>query len=420
MSVLFERKVVDNILTWIDDHRIICLLGARQVGKTSIMKLIQNKIKQNSLFFDLELNNYLEILNNGPEYFYTYLKTLDIDENKQTIIFIDEIQYLNNPSSILKYLHDHYRNLKLIVSGSSTLEIRKKFSDSLTGRKIVFEIQPLDFEEYLFFKSEDRLCKHIKNNNFLNKNLPETPEFFADRLKILWNEFLVYGGYPEITLENNFLKKKEKLKEISSTYITKDIKDIARIENLTAFNKLVYLLATQIGNLINIDELSSTLQTARGTLEKYLFLLENTFVIKRLPPFFNNPRKEISKMPKLFFHDTGIINSILNDFTPVEERYNIGHLVENAIFSQLWKKKSLIDSLNFWRTQTKSEIDFVFTRENKIYGIEVKAISLNKPKSLRNIESFKRHHPEYYKIIISNNKLLLEKNNYLYLTHYYL
>ena len=122
-------------------------------------------------------------------------------------------------------------------------------------------------------------------------------------------------------------------------------------------------------------------------------------------------------MPKLFFHDTGIVNSILNDFLPVEERYNIGNLVENAIFAQLRKKKNSSDSLNFWRTQTKSEIDFVFTKENKIFGIEVKATSLNKPKSFRNVESFKRHHPEYHRIIVSNRKLISESKNIFYLTH---
>ncbi|MCK5851913.1 DUF4143 domain-containing protein [bacterium] len=237
------------------------------------------------------------------------------------------------------------------------MEIRKKFSDSLTGRKIIFEIQPLDFEEFLFFKREKRLHNHISSNNFLKCDLPENPDFFSAELNVLWNEFIVYGGYPEITLENNFSKKKEKLKEISSTYITKDIKDIARIDNLPAFNKLVYLLAGQIGNLVNIDEISSTLRINRITLEKYLFLLENTFVIKRLQPFYSNPRKEISKMPKIFFYDNGIVNSILDDFTHVDERYNIGHLTENVIFTQLWKKKQSGDSLKFWRTQTKSEID---------------------------------------------------------------
>jgi predicted AAA+ superfamily ATPase len=254
----------------------------------------------------------------------------------------------------------------------------------------------------------------------LKCNLPDNPEFYASELNILWNEFLIYGGYPEITLEKSFSKKKEKLKEISSTYISKDIKDIARIDNLSAFNKLVYLLAGQIGSLVNINELSLTLQITRITLEKYLFLLENTFIIKRLQPFYSNPRKEISKMPKLFFFDNGIVNSILNDFTPVDKRYNIGHLIENAVFTQLWKKKHSADSLNYWRTQTKSEIDFVFINENNVFGIEVKAASLNKPKKFRNIESFKCNHPEYYKIIVSNSKLIMDINNYLFLTHYYL
>jgi predicted AAA+ superfamily ATPase len=157
---MFERKVLSKIKPFLKTHDIILLYGARQVGKTTLMTIIQeNYISQPFFSFDLEEESDLEALNQSPKLFIDYLKTYKAwDEKQDIIIFIDEIQYLDNPTSFLKYLYDHYETIKFIISGSSTLEIRGKLKDSLAGRMMKFEIFPLSFEEFLIFKGKENLA----------------------------------------------------------------------------------------------------------------------------------------------------------------------------------------------------------------------------------------------------------------------
>jgi len=241
-----------------------------------------------------------------------------------------------------------------LVSGSSTFEIKKKFKDSLVGRTITFEIHTLSFEEFLIFKNKKYKLKK-ENSQSINNELMQLAE-----------EFIKYGGYPKIVLEQSEEKKEIYLSQIINTYIRKDIRDIGNIRNISSFNKLVEILASQSGQLLNILELANTIGINRETVIEYLDLLENTFIIRRITPFHKNLRSELSKNPKVFFLDTGMMHLLwLKEFPKII----LGNVFETFVFLELMKSNKKI---NFWRTTNKQEVDFVISDKKGIYGIEAK------------------------------------------------
>lgn len=339
-----RRKYLEAILALIDTDDIILLYGSRQVGKTSLMKMIQKDfIQGKSAFLDLENKEYLHLLNTSIENTIEYLKVYFwMREEEKFYFFIDEIQYLDNPTSFLKLIHDHYPNIKTIVSGSSTLEIRWKMKDSLAGRIVKFEIFPLDYEEFLRFRGKDNLADLVWKMSNL--------DLINNEMKFYFEEFVIWGWYPKVVLSADAELKKMYLEQIFALYIQKDIKDIGKIRETDKFNKLLMIFASQTGNLLNISEISNTINVSKQTVEHWIFLLQNTFVIGILYPFSWNIRSEITKMPKLYFIDTGIRNFIIQNFSMD------GAIFENALLSFLrWKNKKI----HFWRTIDKKEIDFI-------------------------------------------------------------
>jgi hypothetical protein len=371
MRKVFHRKLVDKIINFIDDEQIIAIHGMRQVGKTTLLHylkdnyLIKKTSPRNIFYFDLEDFVFFELCQQGPKEVIIYLKNKGADFTRKIYLLIDEIQYLENPSNFLKLFYDHYKEkVKLIVSGSSSFLIKKKFKDSLVGRTIDFELFPLDFEEFLWFKN-------LKYN--LKDDLASTvnKELFK-----LYNEYVIYGGYPAIVLEDDIEKKEIKLKQIINTYLKKDLKDLTQIRHLNKFNNLLKILAHQSAKLLNIGELSNTVGISRKTVEEYLFIMESTYIIKLIYPFHKNIRSELTKMPKIFFEDTGIMNLLINrTFSQNIE----GSLLETSIYSLL-RKNIEVENIYFWRTNTYQEIDFVieFPKKKEIVPVEVKTFYFNK------------------------------------------
>jgi hypothetical protein len=276
--------------------------------------------------------------------------------NKRVYIFIDEIQYLANPSSLLKLLADHHRYLKVIVSRSSSFAIKDKFSNSLVGRTLNFEIYPLSFYEFLFFK--DTPLQRTESYSSLT----------TDELKNLFREYLLYGAYPKIVLTGDLATKEKYLQQIIDTYIRKDIRDLAAIKNVDKFNHLLAVLASQSGNLVNVGELANSCNLARDTVENYLFLLEQTYVIKLVRPFSRNIRNELTKMPKVFFYDTGLMQMLI--FKRLQREIS-GSVFETGIFSELIKEYGS-QNIHYWRTQDKKEIDFILETPTGYLPIESK------------------------------------------------
>lgn len=417
MENLFARKIVPEIEKYLDEPGIILITGARQVGKTSIMRLLIDKLKGAGVaekrihYFDLEDLDLLDIFNSGVKAFLGYLTAhgADISEaGMKHYVFADEIQYMANPANFLKLIADHHKNLKLIVSGSSTLEIRRKFKDSLAGRKVVFEVYPLDFSEFLVFKREQALCDTLLKSDIRHLKQAAEPEDIPARLisrelTAYFNEFMIFGGYPKIVMEQEHEKKTAYLTEIYTAYVKKDIKDIMRVDNIAAFNSLLKALALQTGSLANLHELGAAIKAARETLERYLFLLENTFIIRTITPFSGNQRKEISKMPKIYFIDTGLRNIIIRNLNEVGKRADAGALAENAVCSNMLKNLRPLEDIHFWRTLSKSEVDFILLSENKPRPVEVKYSDfriLRVPPGMRHFH--KDYRPEQCLVLTKN------------------
>ena len=384
------RDILTETLPFLDEENIILLVGARQTGKTSLLYLLIKHLHRKNIspsqivYFDLENIHDFSLLQNLTDFndFLQILKDRQVDLKKRAFVFIDEIQHLNNPSSFLKYLHDHYKpKLKFIVTGSSSLEIKKKFTDRLTGRIYRFVIKPLSFKEFLEFKGEGVLAKKVAKlgiNFWLKHSSPEVKiaDFSnseKEKLADFLNEYLVFGGYPAISLRESPLVKQKELQEIYSLYVRRDIKDIGEIEDAGGYNRLVSLLGFQIGNLVKETELSISSELARPTVKRYLFLLENTFVLKLIPPFFTNKRIEITKTPKVYFEDIGLRNGVVNNFEPFAKRADSGAILENFVYSQLAKADGFSERIRFWRNQAKNEVDFVWLKDlRQPYPIEVK------------------------------------------------
>lgn len=361
--MLYKRKIVKEIQEYLFTQDIIVLHGARQVGKTHILYYIKEfleKNKERTFFIDLEDSRFVDILDKGVEEFVNLLEEegFDIDVSKgRVFVFIDEIQYLKNPSSFLKIVHDHYDSIKLIVSGSSSFEIREKFSDSLVGRTVNFEIFPLSFEEFLVFRG---YIFERKNKAFTQKKQEELRELFF--------EYVLFGGYPKIALTTDRKKKEKYLQQIIDTYIRKDIRDLADIRDIDKFNKLVETLASQSGNLLNVSELANTCKLSSVTVDRYLFILENTYIIKLVHPFSSNIRSELFKIPKIYFYDSGIAQML---WLKSLQKEVMGNIFETSIFSELVKQFGK-DTVLFWRTKDGKEIDFIVRNGQEILPIETK------------------------------------------------
>lgn len=327
---------------------IMLFIGARQSGKTTILKQIEFELKKTEApcyFINLEDPDYLELLNKSPK---NLFKIFNIDLKKRNFVFIDEIQYLNNPSNFLKYFFDEYRGkIKLLVSGSSAFYIDKKFKDSLAGRKKIFYVRTLSFREFLRFKDE----RDLSAADFNKISLAE-----KEKARNYYNEYIVFGGYPRVVLSPPE-EKEEILKDIVYSYIKKDVYD-ANIKQDEIFYKLFKILSSQAGNLVNSSELAHSLDVSKTAVDNYLYVMQKSFHIVLLKPFFKNIRKEIIKMPKVYFMDMGLRNFFVSNFQTYQTREDKSVLLENAAFRQLAEKYG-VDELKFWRTIQKNEVDFV-------------------------------------------------------------
>lgn len=400
MEKLYDRKIVKDVFKYIDSKKIVVIHGSRQVGKTTIMKLLMNKLeknipKENIVYFDLEDFVLLDLFNRGAGEVFDYLNGLKFNKNFSRYMFVDEIQYLDNPSGFLKLFNDRYKEqIQMVVSGSSSFRIKSKFKDSLVGRTVDFEVFGLDFEEYLEFKELPFNLRHIRSD-IMHK---EISQHFSD--------YIIHSAYPGVVLEKNLEKKEKYLKQIISTYIKKDIKDIAHIKNITKFNNLLRILSERSCNLLNILELSNILGITRGTVQEYLLILENTYIIKLLTPFFRKIKTELVKMPKNFFEDTGIM--ILLNYLGFIKKIN-SQILENAFYTML-RKKNPVENIHYWRTLSGQEIDFVVEKgKTNFLAFEIKLNYTGQ--SLNNLRTFTEKYKKVSSYIITLQKAKESKNN---------
>jgi predicted AAA+ superfamily ATPase len=385
--MLFARKITKKIVSCLDQHEIIFLLGTRQTGKTTLTRMIAEASDFKSgeiFFFDLEDKENRTLFDVGSVASLRQVLNIEgVKPDVPALVVFDEIQLLSDPANLLKLLHDHFPSLRVLATGSSSLRIKHKFSDSLAGRKRIFLIHPLSFDEFLFFKGEERLLRlkkmfHESRRDEKTKMSGVIRKSHESFLRLL-EEYLIYGGYPEVVLLESREAKIEKLDSIATSYIQKDIREVGKIANLKAYNDLLQYLAVNLGAQFNLSSARATVGISDQTLKKYLDLLCETFIVAELPPFFTNKNKEISKSKKIFFHDTGIRNLQIRNFNRADLRTDLGPLYENYVFTALDRRKDIVTANYFYRTQVQTEIDFVVERESCFSLFEVKSGTFSRP-----------------------------------------
>ncbi len=378
---LVQREIFPQITKHLDAKEITLIIGPRQIGKTTLLSQIKDHLLKQGysesrvLSFNLDVITDRRLFESQTE-FIKFLKERITKE--KLFVFVDEAQRVGNAGIFFKGIYDLDLPVKFFLTGSSALEIKSKIHEPLTGRKRIFYLHPLSFHEYVSAK-DTSLVKLLEQK--------ESSAYTKERILEHLSRFLVWGGYPKIALEDNLETKEQLLREIYSSYMERDIIGFLEIKNTTAFTNLVAMLASQVGQLVNTQELSNTLNVERKTVEKYLEILEKTFVIERISPFFRNVRKELTKMPKVCFLDAGLRNFALSDLKGFEERHDKGAILENFLFAEL--RKSTDEKFHFWRTKEKAEVDFVLEhRFDEPLPIEVKATSLKSPEISRSFRSF--------------------------------
>lgn len=360
-NTIYKRTIIGEIEKYLPTEEIIVLHGARQVGKTSILIYLQNQLQnqgKKTFYIDLEDSRFVQILEKGVDEFIKLISEQGFvfDQKNKIYVFIDEIQYLSNPSPFLKLMIDHHPEIKLIISGSSSFNIKNKFSDSLVGRTVNFDIHNLSFAEFLEFKEYQLTSK----DDLTDKKITELQSYYQ--------EYVLAGGYPKIVLTSDLEMKEKYLQQIIDTYIRKDIRDLAKIRDVQKFNQLLEILASQNGQILNLSELADTCNLTRPTVEQYLFLLEETYIIRLVRPFYKNIRSEISKAPKIYFYDTGLAHLLWLKSLPKEI---LGQSFESSIFAELAKKYG-VTNFFYWRTTDNKEIDFILQDKNDLISIEAK------------------------------------------------
>lgn len=336
-----QRKLRNHLISKWDSGKVILVTGPRQVGKTTLIHSLCRE-KGDYLFLNGDDPEDRVLLEDAGE---KKLRQIIGDHSR---IFIDEAQRIKNIGILLKIIHDQIDNVSVLASGSSVIGLNEEINEPLTGRKWEFNLFPFSWEEL------NQHFGYLENQ----KNL---------------SSYLIYGMYPEVITHPN--EKEDILKELTKSYLYKDLLQHKGIRKPELLDKILLALALQVGQEVNYNELANLVRADRSTVEEYISLLEKTYVIFRLLPLSRNIRNEISTSRKIYFYDNGIRNAIIGDFKPIEFRQDIGALWENFMVSERIKKlryDAWSGRYYFWRTYQQQEIDWIEESESKFNAFEFK------------------------------------------------
>jgi len=392
----FQRELMKKLKKWADRREIYAIKGPRQSGKTTLLFMLRDwLIKEKKvnperiIFITFEDRENLEKFAASSREF---IKSFISDESQKYYFLLDEFQYVENGGKELKLLYDEFENIKFIITGSSSLELTSKTSKYLVGRMFSFYLYPLSFEESLKARDE-RIARIYKERNdmvkdfiYEGKDFEMKDDIFLKDFQKFFNEYVIFGGYPEVFKAGDIETKKVIIKNIYETYITREIIELLKVHDIFKFRKLVSILSSQLGGMAKYNELASSCDTYYKELVRILEILEETFIIKTIKPFHKNIKTELRKNPKIYFIDLGLRNYAINNFNPLENRVDKGEIVENFVLNQLLIRD--VGKLNYWRTLGKAEMDFVLTIGDEVMPVEVKYMNFKKPKISKSFKSF--------------------------------
>jgi len=368
-----EREIKEDFERIVKAYSVIAIVGARQAGKTTFLKEHSKSIKASYLLFDdPDIRGLFE--DDIKKFEKQYLEGFNV-------YILDEVQYCKNAGRNLKYLADTGK--KMWITSSSEMILNKEVLSYLVGRVSILRLYPLSIQEFQRAKKQKELTKQISE-------------------RMVW-EHLTYGGYPKVVISEESELKKTVLRDLYQTMVLKDIANTFSIEDINSLEEFTKYLSVNVGNLISYDQIVKDLKTSFQTIKKYLDAMEKSYLIFKVPPFYRNRNKEITKQPKIYFIDTGLKNLVAKSFNDEPD----GKTFENYVASEIIK---LGLPLKHWRTKTKAEVDFIIEKNGELMPIEVKINSSGKiEKSFRSF--IKEYKPKKAVIVSYKGEKKKEKIN---------
>lgn len=340
-----QRRLEDTIKKALFKGKIIIVYGARQVGKTTLVKRIVENLGEPYQYLNCDEMDILSALQNANT-----SEALKQVIGSHKLVIIDEAQRVKNIGLKLKLIVDNFPKIQVIATGSSSFDLANEVNEPLTGRNFEFWLFPLTVGE--LFSKDQKIEAQRKLESLL-----------------------VFGSYPDVYQLESREQKSERIKYLASNYLYKDILKFNNIKNSEVVLKLLQALALQIGNEVSFNELANMVGVSKKTVADYIELLEKSFIIFRLSPYSGNLRKAIGKLRKIYFLDLGIRNAIINNQNPIQIRDDVGKLWENFVISERYKQQLGLGSKTnfyFWRTYDKQEVDLVEEVGGKLLGWEIK------------------------------------------------
>lgn len=387
-----ERDIESEINQYIDSPEILAVIGPRQAGKTTLFRKLEERL-DNSNYISFEDRDILSVFEEDEkEFAQLYLQDYDY-------LLIDEFQYAEQGGKKLKYLYDEFPDKKILITGSSAAEMTIEGLKYLTGRVLKFRLMPFSFREFLRYRDEKLYSLFEDKEKELEAwmdgekdlNLTDTT---LGKIEDLRKEYAIYGGYPRVVLAESEEEKQKILENIVDTYLIREIGEVMNISEDREIKDLMRILALQMGEKTRYNAISNKTGIKFNKLKDRLNILEKTFVLKQVRPFFTNKQKEVTKQPKIYFYDNGFRNTLINSFNSMELRNDRGELNENYFFTQAEIE------LKYWRTKSKAEIDFI-REESSITAYEIKT----SPETTRAMKSFQEKYEPENMIVMNQEKL---------------
>lgn len=368
---MIRRTITQDILNKFGKSKAILIFGPRQVGKTTLLSILSKNIKSEILLLNGDNADVQGLFEDAN------ITKIRMIIGKYKYLFIDEGQRIKNIGLSLKIIIDNFKDVQVVATGSSSFELANQINEPLTGRKYEYYLYPLSYAEL------------VSHSNFLNEQ------------RELENR-IIYGCYPEIVIKDT--ERINLLKSLTTSYLYKDLLNYEGIQKPSVLVKILQALALQIGSEVSYNELAQTVGIDKETVEKYIQLLEQSFVIFKLPALSRNLRNELKKSKKIYFFDTGIRNALLGNFNSLNLRTDKGALWENFVISERMKYLSyrqFYGQRYFWRTHNQAEIDYIEEIDGQFKAFEIK---YNPKKKIKFPESFKKAYPgSSFQIINKDN-----------------
>ncbi len=410
-----KRKLFDDLFAEKEQKEISIVLGPRQVGKTTLLKQLHQAICKNrpGIYLDLDIISNFEKVSSYENFInFILLEGYDKSTISFFYLFLDEFQRYPGFSKILKNIIDNHDNIKIYATGSSSLKIKDEIQESLAGRKNIHHLFPLDFEEFIIFKNDKTGLKYLENVNRLSGrdlNIPLLYQYLT--------EFMIYGSYPEVVLAPKPDDKIKILNSIFDLYVKKDLVEYLNISKILNVKRVIEILSVNHGQKIKYEELAQICSLKEYEVRNYLEILQETFLISIIRPYFTNKNKEIVKIPKIYFIDSGVRNYFLNNFAETGKRTDSGFLFEGFVMSEFLKAGN--GNIKYWQDKNKREVDFIIDNIHEQIPVEVKFKNRLKQNDLPGLKAWLKLYPDTAKgYLVNLSTQYHDKNNISHILPY--